>query len=136
MPQVEPRNPSVALQGTVLVIDDDDIVRTVIGRMLERAGFHVLTAEDGLAGIAAFREHLTTVQAVILDMTMPRMDGVETCRSLRELSPGVKVILSSGYAQRDAVVQLPALAVAGYLQKPYAADELLALLHSVIATAV
>ena len=115
------------------MIDDDDIVRTVISRMLEQAGFHVLTAPDGLTGVAAFREHCPTIQAVLLDMTMPKMDGVQTCRALREVHPAVKVILSSGYAQQDVLLQLPALAVAGYIQKPYAAEELLAMLSSVIS---
>ena len=122
-----------APQGTILVIDDDDVVRTVIARMLERFGFSALTAPDGIAGVGTFREHAPIVQAVLLDMTMPNMDGVETCRALREVDPAVKVILSSGYARQDISAQLPALAVSAYIQKPYSADELLAVLQSVLS---
>jgi len=108
----------------VLVIDDDATVRTVTQRMLERAGFEVLVAGDGLEGLEVYRDS-RRVDLVLLDMTMPRMDGEETFRELRRLDPNVRVILTSGYNELDATERFAGGGLAGFIQKPYRPSDLI-----------
>ncbi len=118
--------------GTVLVVDDDETVRAVAKMMLEDAGFRVLTAADGLEGVALYRERADEVVAVLLDMTMPHLGGEETFRELRRIRPDVRVLLSSGYNEQDAVARFSGKGLAGFLQKPYRASALLAKLREVL----
>jgi DNA-binding NtrC family response regulator len=105
--------------GTILVIDDEEGVRLVAQSALERAGFTVLTAEEGRAGIAMFRERADEIRLVLLDLTMPHMTGEEVCRQLLELRPQARVLLSSGYFDQDGIELLSRPGVAGFIQKPY-----------------
>jgi two-component system, cell cycle sensor histidine kinase and response regulator CckA len=105
--------------GTVLVIDDEEGVRIVAQSALERAGFTVLTAEDGGAGLELFRARGDEIVLVLLDLTMPRMSGGQVYRALIELRPGARVLLSSGYIDEDASDLLAGPGVAGFIQKPY-----------------
>jgi len=119
--------------GTVLVMDDEEIVRTVAARMLENLGFHVVLAVDGREGLDLFRQNPDRYVAVLLDLTMPRMDGVETFRQLRALKPQVKVLLMSGFNQQDAVERFTGKGLAGFVQKPFEIATLTAELRRVIA---
>jgi len=86
---------------------------------LESFGFTVLTAQDGEVGVQVFREYQDEISAVLLDMTMPKMDGEECYRALRTIDPDVTVILSSGYNQQDATNRFAGKGLAGFIQKPY-----------------
>ncbi len=81
----------------VLVVDDEAFVRKVAQRVLKRAGFEVLLAEDGATAVELFRQHASAIQLVLLDLTMPDMDGEQTFKALRAIDPQVNVVLSSGY---------------------------------------
>ena len=105
--------------GLILVVDDEPMVRSLARRVLEKFGFRVMTAEDGLKALEIFRPHGAEIVAVLLDVTMPNLDGTETFREMRRLRPDVKVILSSGYDQHDAVGALGREGLAGFLHKPY-----------------
>ncbi len=107
------------IEGTVLLVDDEEGVRSMAHRMLERLGFRVLTAVDGLEAVDCFRRHHGEIRLVLLDMTMPRMDGVEAFRALRAIRPDVKVILTSGYSEQMAAEQVGENGPAAFLQKPY-----------------
>ncbi len=115
--------------GSVLVADDEPEVRAVVGRMLERLGFDVLHAEDGQAAITLFRAHIEAIICVLLDMTMPHVDGAETFRQMRQLRPDVRVILMSGYSEYDATMRFAGKGLAGFLQKPFRPQELARLLE-------
>jgi len=106
-------------EGLVLLVDDEVTVRSVGQRMLERLGFRVLAVEDGEQAVAALREHGTEVVAVVLDMTMPRLSGEQTFHQLRRTCPGVRVLLTSGYSQQDAMDRFAAQGSAAFLQKPF-----------------
>jgi PAS domain S-box-containing protein len=112
-------------QGLVLVVDDEEGVRKVVKMILEEYGFSILTATDGCAAIEAFKEHTSQVVAVILDLTMPRLDGLKTFQELRRMRHDVKVILSSGYSEEEAVSRFVGEGLAGFIQKPYNAIGLL-----------
>ena len=113
-----------SLQGTVLVVDDEEVVREVTKELLERIGLDVLTAADGVEAIEVFCEHRERIVLVLLDMTMPRMDGEETFRELRQLDSQVHVILTSGYNEQDATNRFVGERLAGFLQKPFTMQDL------------
>ncbi|MDJ0973497.1 MAG: response regulator [Planctomycetota bacterium] len=128
MPQVE--DVSGAL---VLVVDDEASVRRLTRDVLESAGYRVLLAEDGVQGSALFEEHKHDVDVVLLDMTMPRMSGEETFRVLQKLRPGVRVLVTSGYTETEAVNRFRGQTPGGFIHKPYRAAELLQKLGDLVA---
>jgi CheY-like chemotaxis protein len=112
--------------GKILLADDEETIRNLGRRMLQRAGFEVILADDGREAIEKFASEKDTICLVILDLTMPHSDG-ETCyREMRRLKPDVKVILSSGYSEQDIVSRFAGKGLAGFVQKPYTTEELLA----------
>jgi PAS domain S-box-containing protein len=112
--------------GTVLVVEDESAVRTFARRALESGGFYVRTAENGLAGLDAFRKHLQKIDAVLLDLTMPGMDGLEVLTELRRLAPNVPILVMSGYGERDVSGALAEAGATGFVAKPFLPRELLA----------
>ena len=119
--------------GTVLVIDDEPAVRRVTRVMLERLGFDVLEAPDGVVGVELYQRERARIQFILLDLTMPRLDGEETFRQLRLLDPQVRVVLMSGYNAQNAMGHFVEQGIAGFMQKPFRADELEAQVRAVIA---
>src|SRR5882724_2558529 len=119
-------------KGTVLLVDDDESVRAVGRKMLERIGFAVVTASDGAEAIARFRERADDIICAIVDLTMPHVDGAETFRELRRMRPGVRVILSSGYNEQDVTQRFVGKGLAGFIQKPYQLSTLVAVLQEVL----
>jgi signal transduction histidine kinase len=105
--------------GTVLVVDDDDGVRTVARNMLELSGFAVLTANDGQEAVTTYRLHQHEIRAVLLDMMMPHLDGEGTLLELRRINPDVKVVLSSGYSERQITNQYTDIEPKQFVKKPY-----------------
>ncbi|HMV31543.1 MAG TPA: response regulator [Gemmatimonadales bacterium] len=121
-PEAPPR-PSgparVADAGTVLVVDDEEIVRNVTRRTLERAGYTVLLAEHGLQALALLEERHAEVSLVLLDLTMPELGGEETFRRIHAAWPGLPVILSSGFTADQGTARLTSAGLADFIQKPY-----------------
>ena len=105
--------------GMILLVDDEETIRALGGEMLEMLGFSVLTAGNGHEALDVYRTHGTEIAAVILDLTMPRMDGEETFRELRRISPDVRVIMSSGYNEQEVSQRFIGKGLAGFIQKPY-----------------
>ena len=124
-----PRSAAVAIperlaQGTVLIIDDDETMRVVSRRLLERRGFTVVVAADGEEGVARYKEIHADVVLVLLDLTMPRMGGVATLAELRKVAPSVRVLLTSGYSEQEVAKKFIGVEPLGFLQKPFRGDEL------------
>lgn len=118
--------------GLALVIDDEETVREVATLMLEDFGLQVITACDGMEGVERFREYQHEVAVVLMDMTMPKMDGQSCFRALREINPDVRVILSSGYNEQEATSRFVGKGLAGFVQKPYSANQLAETLQAVL----
>jgi signal transduction histidine kinase len=129
----EADTPDEAASGgrTILVVDDDATVRSVTRRILEHAGFRVLLAEDGREGLQVYAEN-PGIALVLLDMTMPLMDGAEAFQELRRMNPEVSVVLTSGYNEQDATESFAGKGLAGFIQKPYRPQELLTRVYEVI----
>ena len=113
-----------AMIGTVLVVDDEEIVRNVCRDMADSLGLRVLTAVDGRDGVDVFTKHADDIDLVILDLSMPNMDGMTAFQELVRIRPGVKVILSSGYDELDSIRRLSGQGLAGFIQKPYSLKNL------------
>jgi two-component system cell cycle sensor histidine kinase/response regulator CckA len=120
--------------GLILVIDDEEVVRTTAQAALERYGYSVVTAEDGQRGVDLFRERADEVTAVLLDMTMPVMGGEEAFRLIRLMRPNARVIVSSGYNEVEAIRRFTAKGIAAFIQKPYAAARLARIVRQAIQT--
>jgi two-component system CheB/CheR fusion protein len=110
--------------GTILVVDDEDLVRKMARFTLERYGYTVEVASDGPEGCACFAARPYEFSAVLLDLTMPGMTGEDVLRRIREIRQDVPVVLSSGYAEKEAVQRFEDFGLAGFLQKPYTATAL------------
>jgi PAS domain S-box-containing protein len=119
--------------GAVLVVDDDDTVRTVTRHMLERSGFTVLTARDGTEGVAAFAGARDRIALVLLDLTMPALGGEEVFRAMRSIRPDVRVVLMSGYSSHQLAARYGSEGLAGFIQKPFRFEELEACLTAASA---
>ena len=115
---------SIQGSGSVLVVDDEETIREVAAAMLEDMGFSALTAADGIEGVEAYRQHRHSIVFVLLDMTMPKMNGEECFRQLRQINPEVRVILSSGYNEQEATSRFAGKGLAGFVQKPYTPTQL------------
>ncbi|MBD3176955.1 MAG: response regulator [Armatimonadia bacterium] len=118
--------------GTILVADDDDPVREVVGEYLSQAGYDVVLAQDGQEAVELFEARGDEIALVILDIMMPRLDGREAFRIIREQSPSVPVIFSSGYDKRSSVSRFTGEDIQHFLQKPFRPSELLRLVRSVL----
>jgi CheY-like chemotaxis protein len=108
-----------SLEGTILVIDDEEVVRTMTREMLMPKGLSVLTAESGAAGVALYRERGAEIGMILLDLSMPEMGGEMTFQKLRKANPDVPILLSSGFGQEEATGRFEGRGLTGFIQKPY-----------------
>jgi CheY-like chemotaxis protein len=111
--------------GTILVIDDEDVVRRATTRILERAGLKVISARDGAEGLERFQQNSNHISAVVLDLAMPGMGGEEVFRELHAARPDLPVVLISGYDEQEATERFTAQGIAGFVCKPFDAEGLL-----------
>lgn len=118
--------------GTILIGDDEAPVLRVLQRILKRSGYAVLSAVDGQEAVDVFQAHDGTVDLVILDVTMPRLSGVEAATRIRALAPDIKIMISSGYDAGTATADAPEGVVDGFLQKPFTPDQLRASIKSIL----
>ncbi len=105
--------------GTVLLADDEETVRAVGKKMLERLGFDVVTARDGREAVELFARHAERITCVLLDLTMPHLDGEGAYRGIRRIQSGVPVIVCSGYNEQEVAQRFIGKGLAGFIQKPY-----------------
>jgi CheY-like chemotaxis protein len=126
-----PSRPEPAVQtaepeggGTILLVEDDAFLRMATGAMIEKMGFPLLTAEDGIEAVEVFRQHQAAIRLVLTDLTMPRMGGWETLAALRRLDPNLPVILASGYDKAQVMASPHTDRPQVFLGKPYGLQQL------------
>ncbi|MCI0682040.1 MAG: PAS domain S-box protein [Gemmataceae bacterium] len=119
-------------QGTVLVVEDEPSVRDLARRVLESGGFQVRVADDGRHGLEMFERHRAEIEAVLLDLTMPHMDGLEVLRQLRSLDGDVPVLVMSGYSEQELATRFAGSGASGFIQKPFHPRGLLARLGQLL----
>ncbi len=110
--------------GTILLIDDEEVVRNVSANQLESLGYNVLTAADGTEAIDIYRSEAGSINLVLLDMIMPGMSGTDIYLALKEINPDVKILLISGFSQNGRATDLMEKGALGFIQKPFKMYEL------------
>lgn len=118
--------------ATILVIDDDKIVREAVTDILEIFHVNVLAASDGAEGVEIFANHSNDIDGIIIDRRMPKLDGLATLQKLRAIQKDIPVIMSSGYAYEDQEIELNLEKPNAYLYKPYEIQDLIDLVEKVI----
>jgi len=126
--------PRPAGAGTILVADDEDMVLQLCTATLESLGFSVLTAMDGKEAVEMVRRHGAVIRAILLDLTMPNLDGVAVLEEILCLQPGAKVILSSRYDEAEATRCIPKDRLAGFIRKPFGLEQLRCTLQRALGT--
>ncbi len=116
----------------VLIVDDEENIRSLAEATLSRFGYRALSAVDGTDALAVYSQHHLEIKAVLTDMAMPYMDGASLTRALKKMDPTVKVIVMSGLMSEGQTAELKNLLVNGYLSKPFTAENLLTTLASVL----
>jgi len=119
--------------GTILLVDDEETVRALSQQMLERLGFDCLTAANGVEALRVFQANSEKISAVLLDLSMPYMDGEQAFYKLQHLKPDVRVVMSSGYNLRNIAQRFQGKGLAGFIHKPYEMDMLSETLRGVLA---
>jgi CheY-like chemotaxis protein len=117
----------------VLVVDDEEEVREVARAMVASLGYETLVAASGAEAVALYRAHEGRIAAVVLDLIMPGMSGGETFDRLREIDPGARVLLSSGYSLDGQASEILARGCRAFIQKPFGLHELSEKLQAVAA---
>lgn len=120
---------SANCEGTVLLVEDEPLLRELGATVLESLGYQTVTAEDGIEGVEAFRANRGRLCAVLLDLKMPRMAGREALIEMRRIDPDVPVIVCTGFGENEEVQELLSLGAAGMLPKPYRIADLSAKLE-------
>lgn len=110
--------------GTVLLVDDDKIVLLITGELLSMMGFKVLTAMDGVEALEIFQQFKDEIRFVVSDIAMPRMNGLEMLKALRQITPGIPVILASGYSEEQVMSIAHSERAQAFLEKPFGSIEL------------
>ena len=125
-------SPPLGGTETILVVDDEDEVRSLAQRSLVRAGYTVLTAVDGVEAIDLYRERGKEIGAVILDLMMPRMGGAQCLNELLKVDPTVKVVIASGHSSEEGAEEYLESGARGFVEKPYESKILLNIVRSVL----
>ncbi|MDQ2901417.1 MAG: response regulator, partial [Acidobacteriota bacterium] len=129
----EPANPrNLRVQGTILLVDDEEAVRKVGRVSLERHGYRVIVAHEGNEAVSIFRAMKDHVALIVLDTTMPVMNGEQALTQLREIRPDIPVIVSSGYNEVEVVGRFAKQGITGFVQKPYSASRLVEEVRSIL----
>ena len=118
--------------GTILVVDDEEIIRVTAKSMLEKFGYKVLLAEDGKDAVELFQKQYTEIDLVLMDVIMPEMNGREAFYKMREIDPICKVFISSGFTKDEDISKLKDNGLCGFVRKPYRMSELSKLLKDVL----
>ncbi len=112
-------------QGTILVVDDEEYIRDLGLVTLQGAGLKVITAADGKEAVDIYKKKSREINVVLMDLTMPKLGGEEAFKKMVQIQSDVKVILSSGYSEQEAIKKFNKMGLQGFLQKPYKPADLI-----------
>ena len=101
------------------MVDDEETVRVTTARMIEACGFETVLADNGRTGVERFRAEPGQIALVVLDLTMPHMDGEEAFKAIVETRPDARVLLMSGFNEQEAIARFTGKGLAGFIQKPF-----------------
>jgi CheY-like chemotaxis protein len=118
-PKTKKINSEFIGSGTILLIDDEESVRNLAKKFIAEAGFSFIEANNGEDALDVYRKENMNILLVVLDLTMPKMSGEETLLELNKINPKVKILLSSGYSEKEVASRFAGKGASGFLQKPY-----------------
>ena len=121
---------------TILIIEDEEALRVSVARTLKKRGLAILTADNGASGVSKFRSHASTIDVVLLDMTLPQLSGRHVLEEIRRLKPQANIILTSAYGWdylRTIEGESPLLPQERFIRKPYQTRDLIQVLQECIA---
>lgn len=123
----------VAVDGCVLLVDDEETIRGILCKRLSREGFEILQAADGRQAIDIFRENCDTIDCVLLDLSMPKLGGAEVCRELHRVRPEIPVVVMSGFSDEEVAERFRESHIAASLQKPFGSKDMVVAIRKAIA---
>ncbi len=117
-------NPLEQGSGCILIIDDEQVLRTTTAAILEQLGYRVLLAKDGMEGVEMYKMYSEQVDLTLLDMIMPRMGGVTCAKAIRAINPDARILICSGFIKEESRSELHKLGISAFVKKPYRREEL------------
>lgn len=117
---------------TILIVEDEELLRELLQGLLESKGYNILTAEDGEQAVAIFKEHYERIDLVLSDLGLPKLGGWEACQEMKKINPNIKVVIASGYLDPTAKQDMVQGGVHEFVHKPYLAKELTAKLREML----
>ncbi len=118
-------NSSAISPGLILVVDDEEENRNVISKMLDSAGYEVILACDGLEALKIFNKEHSGIQAVLLDLTLPRLSGNQVFEEMKKINPKARIVLTSGFDEQEVSDLFNETGFAGFIQKPFTTSNLI-----------
>jgi len=115
-----------------LIIDDEEAIRITASKMLETVGYDTICAVDGVTGCELYKSRQAEIKAVLLDMVMPGISGLETYQKLREINPKIKVLMTSGYTNDARVQKALASGADNFVKKPFSLNKLSSKMQEVV----
>jgi two-component system cell cycle sensor histidine kinase/response regulator CckA len=133
----ETKPPSIKDAGrqVVLVVDDESVVRLVLRKVLERSGFVVAEADNGIVALEYLRAHPASVSLIMLDLTMPHWSGEETIEAISQAGFHIPILIMSGYAESESAERFTSPMVRGYIEKPFVLQDVVNKIHAAIVPA-
>ena len=119
-------------EETILVVDDDEMIRDLAVEMLSQSSYTVLTAPDGETAIEVFRNENTRIALVILDLIMPGMDGKRCLYELLRVNPEARIIIASGYVSQELGTEILEVGAKGHVGKPYHLASMLKVVRTIL----
>ncbi len=110
--------------ATILVVDDEDICLTIAAKLIKTLGLEVLLAHDGIEAVELYEKNSERIACVMLDIHMPRMNGIETFKRLKAINSDVEVVIASGYVNKTNKKLLDPIHPVGYIKKPVSLDNI------------
>ncbi|CAG1003294.1 two-component system, cell cycle sensor histidine kinase and response regulator CckA [Methanosarcinales archaeon] len=119
---------------SILVVDDEDLIREMTKKTLKAHGYRVITANDGKEAISSYSKYREKIKLVLMDMMMPIMDGSTSIRELHKINPELKIIAVSGLTEKDKLAKVYETYIHAFLAKPYTTEKLLNIIYDVMNT--
>lgn len=117
---------------TILVVEDEELLRELLLTILEEKGYHVLTAGDGLEAVEIYKAQHERISLVLTDMGLPKLDGWEVFQQMKAINPTVRAIMASGYFETALRLEMLKAGAKDFIQKPYVPEKILNKIREVL----
>jgi two-component system, cell cycle sensor histidine kinase and response regulator CckA len=119
-------------RGTILIVEDEQLMLRLVEKVLLQHGYQVLVASDGEAAIEVYRRHKLEIDVVLLDVGLPKLTGWDVLLKMKEQNPDVRVVIATGFLEPKMKIEMSRVTVKHFVDKPYMLDEVVETLQSLI----